>query len=134
MTSLIQDINHLRESIDLGIGEIVEFAKKNGYKVKREKMYFKKSTIPVVTLTKTDKIGGLGIITQYVLNPETQSWLFQACVEGQSAEDMVEFRKGEAYAPLMKHIQRKNKITANQAANYLNPPVGVDIKKEIKDE
>ncbi len=134
MNNLIKVINEIRESIDLGIGDVFTFAKKNGYSVKRQKMYFRKQTIPVVTLTKTDKIGGLGIVTQYVVNPDTQSWLLQACVEGQSAEDMVEFKKGESYTGLLKHMQRKNKISVNQAVNYLSPPVGADIRKEIKNE
>lgn len=134
MSNLIRDINELRESIDLGIADVLAAAKKNGFSAKKQKMYFRKQTIPAVTFTKTDKIGGLGIITQYVVNPDTQSWMLQACVEGQSAEDMVEFRKGESYTGLLKHMQRKNKITANQAINYLNPPVGIDIKKEIKNE
>lgn len=134
MSNLIRDINEIRESIDLGIGDVVVAAKKNGFTAKRQKMYFRKQTIPVMTFTKIDKIGGLGIVTQYVVNPDTQSWLLQACVEGQSAEDMVEFRKGESYTGLLKHMQRKNKITANQAINYLSPPVGVDLRKEIKNE
>lgn len=134
MSNLIRDINELRESIDLGIADVLAAAKKNGFSAKKQKMYFRKQTIPVVAFTKTDKIGGLGIITQYIVNPDTQSWLLQACIEGQSAEDMVEFRKGESYAGLLKHMQRKNKITANQAINYLNPPVGIDIKKEINNE
>ena len=134
MRTLIQDINHLREAIDLGLNDVFDFAKKNGYALKKQNMFFRKQTIPVITLTKIEKIGELEIVCQYVINPETESWLFQVCIEGQSAEDMVEFKKGEAYDTLLKHMQRKNKITANQAVNYLNPPVGVDVKKEIKDE
>ena len=134
MRTLIQDINHLREAIDLGLNDVFDFAKKNGYALKKQNMFFRKQTIPVITLSKIEKIGELEIVCQYVINPETESWLFQVCIEGQSAEDMVEFKKGEAYDTLLKHMQRKNKITANQAVNYLNPPVGVDIKKEIKDE
>ena len=134
MRTLIQDINYLREAIDLGLNDVFDFAKKNGYALKKQNMFFRKQTIPVITLTKIEKIGELEIVCQYVINPETESWLFQVCIEGQSAEDMVEFKKGEAYDTLLKHMQRKNKITANQAVNYLNPPVGVDIQKEIKDE
>jgi hypothetical protein len=80
-------------------------------------------TRKVTLLTKDGSVGGIDVTQQYVINPETGAWKFQACCAGGTEVDMVEFATGEDPSSLVTHLRKAKKITPHQAVEYLNPPV-----------
>ena len=97
-------------------------SKKHGFAVSSETVDAFGKTRKVTLLTKDEDLGGLNLTLQYVFNPKTGAWKFRACLVGQTTEDMVDFTTGEDPSSLIKHLRKKNKITAHAAAEYLHPP------------
>jgi len=93
-----------------------------GFKKSKKEMFAFGATRPVTLLTKDEKIGGMDITLQYVINPKTGAWSLRAALQGQSAEDMVEFETGEDPTSLIKNLKKKKKITPHQLVDNLNPP------------
>lgn len=102
--------------------DVGSVAEQEGFQKSSDNIFAFGKTRKVTTLTRDEMLGGLDLTLQYVINPETGAWSFRACLAGQSAEDMVEFSTGEDPTSLIKHLKRKKKITAHQAAEYLHPP------------
>ena len=93
-----------------------------GFEKESKEMFAFGETRQVTVLTKTEQLGGLEVTYQYVINPKTGSWTLSACLAGQSAEDMIEFHKGEDSTSLIASLKQPEKITAQQAVDNLNPP------------
>jgi hypothetical protein len=119
------------EEDDEDVGTVVE---REGYEKSKRDMYAFGKTRPVTILTKNETLGGLKLTIQYVINPSTGAWVLQACLAGQSQEDMVEFGTGEDSISLVKSLKKKRKITAHQAVQYLNPPADGSLKKDDEQE
>lgn len=102
--------------------DVGSVAEQEGFQKSSDNIFAFGKTRKVTTLTRDEMLGGLDLTLQYIINPETGAWSFRACLAGQSAEDMVEFSTGEDPTSLIKHLKRKKKITAHQAAEYLHPP------------
>lgn len=109
-------------------------AEREGYQKSKKDMYAFGKTRPVTILTKNETLGGLKLTIQYVINPSTGAWVLQACLAGQSQEDMVEFGTGEDPSSLVKSLKKKRKITAHQAVQYLNPPADGSLNKDDEQE
>jgi hypothetical protein len=119
------------EEDDEDVGTVVD---REGYEKSKRDMYAFGKTRPVTILTKNETLGGLKLTIQYVINPSTGAWVLQACLAGQSQEDMVEFGTGEDSSSLVKSLKKKRKITAHQAVQYLNPPADGSLKKDDEQE
>src|SRR5271168_726273 len=102
--------------------DVGSVSKAQGFAKSKKEMFAFGSTRPVTLLTKNEKIGGMDITLQYVINPKTGAWSLRACLQGQSAEDMVEFETGEDPTSLIKNLKKKKKITPHQLVDNLNPP------------
>lgn len=102
--------------------DVGSVASREGFTKTKKEMYAFGATRPVTLLTKNQKIGGMDITLQYVINPKTGAWSLRACLAGQSDEDMVEFTTGEDPSSLAKNLQKKTKITPHQLVDNLNPP------------
>lgn len=114
------------EPSNKGVGEVAE---EQGFEKSQKDMFAFGKTRKVTLLTKNEDCGGLELTLQYVINPATGAWSFRACLAGQSEEDMVEFTTGEDPSSLVKHLEKKKKITAHQAVENLNPPADKDLSK-----
>ena len=110
--------------------DVGSVSKQQGFKKSQRDLYAFGKTRHVTLLTKDEELGGLTLTLQYVINPATGAWLLQACLAGQSQEDMVEFDSGEDPSSLIKSLKKKKKITAHQAVEYLNPPADSVIKDD----
>jgi hypothetical protein len=102
-----------------------------GFKKSKKDMFAFGSTRPVTLLTKDEKIGGMDITLQYVINPKTGAWSLRACLQGQKPEDMVEFETGEDPSSLIKNLKKKKKITPHQLVDNLNPPADKIGNKKV---
>lgn len=115
------------EDEELDVGAVAD---EEGFEKSQRDLYAFGKTRKVTLLTKNEPLGGLELTLQYVINPSTGAWMLQACLAGQSQEDMVEFAKGEDPQSLAKHLKKKKKITPHQAVQYLNPPADSVLDKD----
>lgn len=115
------------EEEDVNVGDV---AKEEGFEKSSTSLYVFGKTRTVTVLTKNQTLDGLELTLQYVINPATGAWLLNACLAGQSQEDMVEFAKGEDPTSLVKSLRKKTKITAHQAVQFLNPPADSNLKNK----
>jgi len=109
--------------------DVGSVSKAEGFVKSKKEMFAFGATRPVTLLTKNEKIGGMDITLQYVINPKTGAWSLRAALQGQSAEDMVEFETGEDPTSLIKNLKKKKKITPHQLVDNLNPPADQVTKK-----
>jgi hypothetical protein len=116
----------LTQDDDTDVGSV---AQKQGYVKSKKQMFAFGATRPVTLLTKNEKLGGLNLTLQYVINPKTGAWSLRACLQGQSNEDMVEFTTGEDPSSLVQNLKKKTKITPHQAVEFLHPPADKPVKK-----
>jgi hypothetical protein len=114
--------------------DVGSVAKEEGFKKGTDMMFAFGKTRKVTTLTKDETLDGLKLTLQYVINPETGSWSFRACLKGQTEEDMVEFATGEDPSSLIAHLEKKKKITATAAVEYLRPPASPEEVTESAKE
>lgn len=107
---------------DDGPQDVGSVAERQGFKKTKKEMFAFGRTRPTTLLTKDAPLGGLDITYQYVINPKTGAWILRACMKGQTEADMVQFAQGDDPTSLVKNLKKKNKITAHQAVEFLNPP------------
>lgn len=106
----------LREDEESG-DDVGSVADEQGFAKSREKITVSGKRKIITTLTKMDTIGGIEVEFEYVVNPDTGSWLFKAGIPGKAK---VEFKTGEDSSSLIKHLKKKKKITAHQAVENLS--------------
>lgn len=117
------------DDADVGI-----VAQREGFTKSKKEMFAFGATRPTTLLTKNEKLGGLEITLQYIINPKTGAWCLRACLAGQSDEDMVEFDTGEDPSSLIENLKKKTKVTPHQAVEYLNPPADQVTSEDSLDE
>jgi len=110
--------------------DVGSVSKAEGFVKSKTEMFADGATRPVTLLTKNERVGGMEITFQYVINPKTGSWRLRACLKGQSNEDMVEFSTGEDPTSLIKSLKKKKKVTPHQLVDNLNPPADKEVPKE----
>ncbi len=114
--------------------DVGSVSKAEGFVKSKKDMFAFGATRPVTLLTKNERVGGMEITFQYVINPKTGAWSLRACLKGQSDEDMVEFSTGEDPSSLIKSLKKKKKVTPHQLVDNLNPPADKVVKKTEPEE
>ncbi len=105
-------------------------AEREGYEKSKKEIFAFGKTRPATLLTKNEKIGGLDVTQQYVINPKTGEWSFRVALQGQSEASMKEHTTGKDPTSLAKHLQKKNKVTAHWLADNLDPPADQSIQDD----
>lgn len=107
-----------------------DVAEAEGFEKSTDRTLVSGSYKRITYLTKEEKLGGLNVELQYVINPETGSWIFKAGLAENKSR--TEFASGEDVSSLIKHLKKKKKISTQQAVDYFNPEKSVPDKEEAK--
>lgn len=105
---LLELFESIHESFPLQAKHL-DYAKMLAHKKVNGKSYV------VHVFTKNVKMGTIELTFQYIINPETESWIF-----GVSTEDtpMVELAGGEDKKTAIEHLKKKHKINKHQIEKY----------------
>lgn len=109
-------LSELFESTDEVI-DVEQLAKAADFKCKSSSKTISGKKYAVFELTKDVILGELAVQFLYVVNKETQGWVFSAGL--QDKKERIEFSDGEDLTSLKKHLKKKKKLTPHQIKEYL---------------